>query len=159
MKHRLLIPLVLLAAAPRFAGSAEIVYQFLNPTFGGNPLNGAVLLNEANAQNFFTPPKTSSAATGTAGAGAATPGSAASVQAALNNFKINLESTVLNKLAQTLTNQIFPANGGSPQTGSYTVGDYVIDISTASGGVNVTISDIVAGASTSVYIPTTIPVK
>lgn len=34
----------------------NMVFQFVNPNFGGNPNNGAFLLNEANAQNSYKDP-------------------------------------------------------------------------------------------------------
>lgn len=40
--------LVVTASAPALA--SELVYHPVNPTFGGNPLNGAPLLSQAQAQ-------------------------------------------------------------------------------------------------------------
>lgn len=163
MKYASLIPVILLTAAPQFAGATELDHRFINPAFGGNPLNGTYLLNSAQAQNTFKPatPTTPTATpTSTASKTAATPATPATstAQSNLDSFKTSLERTVLNKLSQDITNQLFPSTGtgsGSIQTGSYTVGDYVIDVNTASGGVNVTISDVIAGASTSIFIPQT----
>ncbi|WJG10777.1 curli assembly protein CsgF [Aliiglaciecola sp. LCG003] len=36
------------------AQSTELVYEPINPSFGGNPLNGSFLLNKANSQNTHT---------------------------------------------------------------------------------------------------------
>jgi curli production assembly/transport component CsgF len=41
---------VLVASASAPALSSELVYHPVNPTFGGNPLNGAPLLSQAQAQ-------------------------------------------------------------------------------------------------------------
>ena len=157
MKYASLIPVILLTAAPQFAGATELDHRFINPAFGGNPLNGTYLLNSAQAQNTFKPPTPSPTnPTNTSNPGT-TPATSAA-QSNLDSFKSSLERTVLNKLSQNITNQLFPSTGagaGSIQTGSYTVGDYVIDVNTASGGVNVTISDVIAGASTSIFIPQT----
>lgn len=38
------------------AWSSELVYQPVNPNFGGSPLNGNVLLNNAQAQNTYKDP-------------------------------------------------------------------------------------------------------
>ena len=46
--------LVALLASP--AGATEIVYKPINPSFGGDPLNGPVLLNIANAINRYKDP-------------------------------------------------------------------------------------------------------
>jgi len=43
--------MVMLAAnAPAAAFASEMVYHPVNPTFGGNPLNGSALLSQAQAQ-------------------------------------------------------------------------------------------------------------
>jgi len=153
MKGKIPFLIFVLTVAPQLAESTEMDHHFINPNFGGNPLNGPNLLNEANAQNFFKAPTTTSATSSTAS-------TAKSVsQGALNSFKTQLESMVLNKLALEITNQLFPSNGGtnSVQTGTYNFGDYVVTISNATGGLNVNVSDVVAGTSTNITIPTTLP--
>lgn len=35
------------------ANSSELIFQFTNPSFGGNPLNGNFLLQQAQMQNKF----------------------------------------------------------------------------------------------------------
>ena len=153
MKSKIPLLIFILTVAPQLAESTEMDHRFINPNFGGNPLNGPNLLNEANAQNFFKAPTTTSATSSTAS-------TAKSVsQGALNSFKTQLESMVLNKLALEITNQLFPSNGStsSVQTGTYNFGDYVVTISNATGGLNVNVSDVVAGTSTNITIPTTLP--
>ncbi len=51
-KHYWAIPAIvmLVANAPAAAVASEIVYHPVNPTFGGNPLNGSFLLSQAQAQ-------------------------------------------------------------------------------------------------------------
>jgi curli production assembly/transport component CsgF len=55
----------IISAAAIVAGSAllstavfatELVYEPINPSFGGNPLNGAFLLSKANSQNAHSAP-------------------------------------------------------------------------------------------------------
>ena len=46
--------LALALAFPAAASAGELVYQPVNPSFGGNPLNGPNLLNSANSQNKLT---------------------------------------------------------------------------------------------------------
>ncbi|MEX2638429.1 curli assembly protein CsgF [Alteromonas macleodii] len=36
--------------------ATELVYEPINPSFGGNPLNGSFLLSKANSQNAHTAP-------------------------------------------------------------------------------------------------------
>jgi curli production assembly/transport component CsgF len=42
--------IALAANAPAAALASEMVYHPVNPTFGGNPLNGSALLSQAQAQ-------------------------------------------------------------------------------------------------------------
>jgi curli production assembly/transport component CsgF len=47
-----IMTIVIHASAPAFA--SELVYHPVNPTFGGNPLNGSFLLSTAQAQGQGT---------------------------------------------------------------------------------------------------------
>jgi curli production assembly/transport component CsgF len=47
-----IITIGITASAPAFA--SELVYHPVNPTFGGNPLNGSFLLSTAQAQGEGT---------------------------------------------------------------------------------------------------------
>jgi curli production assembly/transport component CsgF len=66
-----------------------------NPSFGGNPLNGPVLLNQAQAQNHFTE-KSSSSASG---------------QTALTQFNSMLQSAILSRVSSAVTSSIVGPNG------------------------------------------------
>lgn len=55
MKKRIILSLLCCSS---FVMSQELVYTPINPSFGGNPLNGTFLLNKANAQNQHTAPVT-----------------------------------------------------------------------------------------------------
>ena len=48
--------LVMLAIGGRLVHGGEIVYRPVNPSFGGNPLNGQFLLNNATLQDDNEPP-------------------------------------------------------------------------------------------------------
>ncbi len=52
MYKNLIFSLCILCGSQSFAG--ELTHGFVNPDFGGNPLNGTPLLANANAQNSFT---------------------------------------------------------------------------------------------------------
>ena len=47
---------LLIAACCGQAQATELVYTPVNPSFGGNPLNGTWLLNNAQAQNDHDDP-------------------------------------------------------------------------------------------------------
>jgi curli production assembly/transport component CsgF len=48
--YGLLVSMIILLCAGSGAVASEIVYHPVNPTFGGNPLNGNPLLSQAQAQ-------------------------------------------------------------------------------------------------------------
>jgi curli production assembly/transport component CsgF len=52
MRHQygLLISMIVMLGTGSAAIASEIVYHPVNPTFGGNPLNGSSLLSQAQAQ-------------------------------------------------------------------------------------------------------------
>lgn len=55
--HRLALSIaaaLAVAAASSAAFGSEMVYHPVNPTFGGNPLNGSALLSQAQAQGLGT---------------------------------------------------------------------------------------------------------
>lgn len=56
-RARVLAPLAIaLALATGSAVASQLVYTPVNPSFGGNPLNGTYLLNKAQAENSHQPP-------------------------------------------------------------------------------------------------------
>lgn len=48
-----IIGLILFAFITGSANSSELTFQFINPSFGGNPLNGSFLIQQAQLQNKF----------------------------------------------------------------------------------------------------------
>ncbi|MFB0488031.1 curli production assembly/transport component CsgF [Methylobacterium sp. OAE515] len=53
MRTSLLTVTALLAFAASGAQAGNLIYQPVNPAFGGSPLNGSWLQSEATAQNFY----------------------------------------------------------------------------------------------------------
>jgi len=116
-----------------FAG--PIVYQPVNPSFGGNPLNGPNLLNQANAQNKLTDPNASSLF-GRAG------------QSQLDLFNQRLQALILDRIASSLSDSLF--NNGQLQPGVVDTSAFRIEIvSLANGNLLITTTDKATGASTS----------
>lgn len=134
------ISLVLLAcSAAGPAAATEMVYYPLNPSFGGNPLNGPVLLNEAQAQNKYTDPD--------AGGGSDLAG--ATPQTPLQQFNDMLERSILSRLTSSAVSSIVGADGalkpGTVETGNFTIG--IVDM--GGGMLQITTTDKTSGASTS----------
>lgn len=131
--------LALLAQAPALRAT-ELVYTPVNPSFGGSPLNGAVLLNAAQAQNKHSDPKSGTA--GGIGAG----------QTPLQQFNEILERAVLNRLVTAATTSVMGTDG-KLHPGTVTTGNFTIQITDLGGGLlQVTTTDKVTGASTSFQV-------
>ena len=115
--------------------ATELVYEFVNPSFGGNPFNGPWLLQQAQLQNQFKEkrevwwkPKTP-----------------------LERFTEQLEYTVLSRLAQRIAEAAFGEEKLQP--GEYTVGSYKISVTTDANGITVVITEISTGNITSIQVP------
>ena len=125
MFKKLTLILAVFYCTQSFAG--ELTHNFVNPDFGGNPLNGAPLLNNANAQNSFT------ASSGSSGYVPPTPLTAA------QTFKNNLNSQILNKLSQVILNTAFPGTGANQSipAGTTIMGDYTVTNDVANNSITV----------------------
>ena len=125
MNYRLpqCIAACLLAGAVYQAHATELVYTPVNPAFGGNPLNGTWLLNNAQAQNDYDDPdlKDRSSFAGTT---------------ALERFSNQLESRMLSQLLDNISN-------GS--TGSMSTDAFLIDVIDDSGALSIKVTDRVTG--------------
>ncbi len=130
-------------SAPLTVAAGEMVYQPINPSFGGNPLNGSVLLNSANAQNKHTAPSS-----GSAYSGYKTP-------SALETFNLRLQSMILDRLATSITGSVFDSNGnlipGTVETSNFSIN--IVDL--GNGMLKITTVDKTTGASTSFEVNNT----
>jgi curli production assembly/transport component CsgF len=77
--------------------ATELVYRPISPSFGGNPLNGAFLLNRAAEQNKFKDPTVGQAA--------------ATQRSELERFKDNLQRAILNQVSRNTTADLFDEDG------------------------------------------------
>lgn len=125
------------------AQATEIVYTPVNPSFGGNPLNGAMLLNSANAQNEFTDPQFASALSRLTG------------QSQLDLFNQRLQSLILDRIASSISGSLFDSSGNLVP-GQVETTSFIISIVDLGGGILlITTTDKVTGASTSFQVSTT----
>jgi curli production assembly/transport component CsgF len=128
-----ILPALLTSAA----GATEIVYTPINPSFGGNPLNGPVLLNIANAVNRYKDPSIANAL-----AGFTQPN-------ALTLFTQQLQSLVFSRTVSSIIDGTFKST--TIDTPSFTISI------TDNGGGNFTFTttDKSTGASTSFQVSNT----
>lgn len=131
----LLIPMAITNAA-----ATEMVYVPLNPSFGGNPLNGTVLLNTAQATNKHKDPSATSFS------------AASSTQTSLQQFNDMLERSILSQLSYSATSNIMGSNG-KLTPGTVETGNFRINIADVGGGMLlITTTDKITGASTSFQV-------
>ena len=121
------------------ASAQDIVYQPVNPSFGGNPFNSAHLLGIANAQNGFKDPKAKES------------GSQADI------FARQLQSRLLSALSSQIVDAIF---GENPQEhGIIKFGGQTIEFTRGLEEVTLLITDDSTGEVTTIVIPTFLEVN
>ena len=119
-------------ASPALA--QDIVYEPVNPSFGGNPFNSAHLLGIANAQNKFKDPDSAGS------------GSQADI------FARQLQSRLLSALSSQIVDAIF---GENPQEhGTIKFGGQTIEFTRGLEDVTLTITDDATGEVTTIVVPT-----
>ncbi|KUM51570.1 curli assembly protein CsgF [Rheinheimera sp. EpRS3] len=118
------LPLFMLSAGIQ---ATELVYTPINPSFGGNPLNGNFLLQKAQSQNAHT---------------AANPG-----QSFVDKFRDALERNIINSLTRRIAD-------GELVEGVYNTGEFLVEVVTdPDGSVIVNITNLDSGEVTIITIP------
>ena len=124
-------------AAP--AQAQDIVYQPVDPSFGGNPFNSGHLLGIANAQNDYKDP------------------AALQSNSQADVFARQLQSRLLSALSSQIVDAIF---GDNPQErGTISFGGQTIDFVRSLTEVTLTITDDETGEVTTIVIPTFVEVN
>jgi len=135
----ILVACALGAAVAAPAQAQDIVYQPIDPSFGGNPFNSGHLLGIANAQNDYRDPASQQS----------------SSQADI--FARQLQSRLLSALSSQIVDAIF---GDNPQeSGTISFGGQTIDFVRSLTEVTLTITDDDTGEVTTIVIPTFIEVN
>ena len=119
--------LIAAGALLAFAGQAtELVYTPINPSFGGNPLNGSFLLNKAQAQNDNQ--------------------AAGNEKDFVTRFKESLERNIINSITRGVAD-------GDITDGVYDTGDYRVEVASTGSGVMLTITNLLSGEVTVIEMP------
>ncbi len=122
------------------AHASELQYTPVNPNFGGSPLNGSFLLNQATVNNYryltnpATQPQASSAATAR--------------QQIIQNLQEAAVNAVLSQVAQQISQGL-----QNDQSGSYNIGGELINFQRTGNEINIAIIDSATGAQTNIQIP------
>ncbi len=140
---------LLAALAVTSTQSAELVQGFVNPGFGGSPLNSTYLFGVANAVNSHTAPKTAptTASTSSASTSSVTPTDG-------DLFVKQLNSLVLSALANRLVGKAFGTSATDlPKDSTIDTGVNTITVQSVDNGTNVTIVDNKTGSKTMINVP------
>jgi len=120
-----------------FCNGQDLVYKPVNPAFGGETFNYQWLLNSAQAQNLIEEPENDSFSFDTG--------------SDLENFAETLNRSILSQISRQVTTSQFGEAG--LEEGSYTIGNFQIDVDNTAEGLSITILDTALGEQTQVIIP------
>lgn len=131
-RHIALLPACIWLASANLGGvqATELVYAPVNPSFGGNPLNGTWLLNNAQSQNDKKDPDALSR-------------SSFPRPSALDRFSDQLQSRLLSQ---------FLSEVGNGNTGSLTTDDFIVEIVDDSGSLSIQITDRLTGEISEIQV-------
>ncbi|MEL7188831.1 MAG: curli assembly protein CsgF [Pseudomonadota bacterium] len=115
------------------ASASDLVFEFTNPSFGGNPFNSSHLLAVANAQNDTTDPD------------------AIDRTDPAQQFLRTLNSRLLSALATQVTDLIFGEN--AQDTGTIRFGDQEVSFVRGVESVTLTITNFLDGSVTEIIVP------
>lgn len=117
----------LLALLCSSAAATELVYTPINPSFGGNPINGNFLLQKAQSQNAHQPENRG--------------------LTFVEKFQDALERNIINSLTRRIAD-------GELVEGVYNTGEFLIEVSSGTdGSVIVNITNLETGEVTIITIP------
>lgn len=132
---------VVIAGTAATAQASQVHYQPVNPTFGGNPLNGSFLLSTANANNYNH--LTNSAALG----------SFNSTQSTADALRQALISALISQASTLAVNSILGTNNGTPlNSGTVSIAGETITFNRVGGQINIVLTDP-TGTQTQVSVP------
>jgi curli production assembly/transport component CsgF len=129
-----------LCAVSALVYSQDFIYQAQNPAFGGSPYNYSWLMSSAQAQDTYSAPDDD--AYSSFDRYESDP---------VDDFAESLNRQILSQLSRELVSAQFGEDG--LEEGSYTLGDYQIEIGNSNSGMTISIIDLTTGATTNVAVP------
>jgi curli production assembly/transport component CsgF len=129
-------------AAASTTEASELVYQPINPSFGGNPFNSDHLLGLADRQNTHN------------GSGSSSGGSTAAISALSQGqqFANQLQSRMMSALSANITEAMFGENAQA--AGEVVFGSQTISWTNDGTNIALTIFDSSTGGTTTIQVPT-----
>lgn len=116
--------------------SQQLVYEPLNPAFGGNPYNYSWMLSSATSQNKLTAAQ-----------------QPREEQSELERLGENLNRQLLSQISRTLLQEQLEGFGSFNQEGTFTYGTLNLEIYRSSEGLVINILDTATGEETQIIIP------
>ncbi|PMD92478.1 curli production assembly protein CsgF [Siphonobacter sp. BAB-5405] len=139
MLYKRLLFLLFIGGIAGKASSQSFVYRPNNPNFGGNTFNYAWMLSSATAQDRTVDPASKRTNTSTD-----------TRTNTLDSYAQSLQNQLLNRITNNLIGQQFGESTLKP--GTYTFGDFRVEIANGTQGVVVRIVDG-KGGETSITVP------
>jgi curli production assembly/transport component CsgF len=121
------------------AAAQDFVYRPVNPAFGGDTFNYNWLLNSASAQNGTTDPSQEDRTT------------SSRTTDPLTSFTESLNRQLLNQLSRSILTSQFGSAG--LEEGSYSIGNFEINVIDIGEGLSITIFDASTGSETQIIVP------
>ncbi len=142
--NKKIISIAMLMLSSAALNASELVYTPINPSFGGNPLNGSFLLSKANAQNTHSAPSFE--------------------RTYADRLQDSLERAYINRIVREITDIAFDEENldenGEPipsifdENSIFVSGDFQVQLITSNpDSLVVEITDIITGEITIVEIP------
>lgn len=114
----------------------QLVYQPVNPAFGGDSFNYSWMISSATTQDLLKDPNAQSTS---------------SLSSSFESFQRSLNSQLLSQLSRSLISDQFGENGLSD--GSYSIGGLKVEVLSDLDGITISILDTETGEQTQVAIP------
>ena len=126
---------VLMGLMASLAQAGELTYNPINPNFGGNPLNGGLLLNSAQIQNDHEDPNRQP------------------FPSFSDSFEDRVDRLVLNQIARGLLGSVFDSTTGELIPGTIDTGISTIVITDLGTELEIVITNNETGEMTTVRVP------
>lgn len=132
IRFAFLIAAVAVLAAPG-AQAQQLLYEPINPAFGGSPANYSWLFSSAQAQNEFTEEREG--------------------DDQLADFQENLQRRLLNELSRQIIGDRFDGVDLSEE-GQFDFGDFLITVIPGADGVTIRVFNTLTGDESTITLPT-----
>jgi curli production assembly/transport component CsgF len=125
------------------ANAAPLVYEPINPTFGGSAFNGSYLLSvaQSNNFNFLNNPKAASELA-----------SEESQESTAQELRQALISALISQASQLAIDSILGTNGAAQDSGTFSVAGESISFNRVGTQINITLTDP-DGSQTQISVP------